>query len=72
VVADEFRQLQIPKGSRPMRLVFAYLDPVTGSALAQVALGIAAAVSLGYHFLRRRITGLFSRFRSRSTSSPES
>jgi hypothetical protein len=55
-----------------MRLVFAYLDPVTGSALAQVALGIAAAVSLGYHFLRRRITGLFSRFRSRSTSSPES
>lgn len=54
-----------------MRAVFAYLDPVTGSALAQLALGIAAAVSLGYHFLRRRIADLIARFREQPASHSE-
>lgn len=54
-----------------MRIVFAYLDPVTGSALAQVALGIAAAVSLGYHLLRRRISDFVARIRPGRASDTE-
>ncbi len=55
-----------------MRVVFAYLDPVTVSALAQVALGIDAAVSLGYHFLRRRIGDFIAKLRTEKASQNES
>jgi len=50
-----------------MNPIFAYLDPATGSALTQLALGAVAAVSLGYHFLRRRITDFFRRTRGEKT-----
>ena len=46
-----------------MTPIFAYLDPATGSALAQLALGAVAAISLGYHFLRRRVADFFRRVR---------
>ena len=45
-----------------MRPVFAYLDPVTGGALLQVLLAAAAAVGLGYQYIRRFFKNVKSRF----------
>jgi hypothetical protein len=45
-----------------LRLVFAYLDPVTGGALLQVLLAAAAAVGLGYQYIRRFFRSMKDRF----------
>ncbi len=45
-----------------MRPVFAYLDPVTGGALLQVLLAAAAAVGLGYQYIRRFFKSVVARF----------
>ena len=36
-----------------MQFIFAYLDPVTGGAILQVLLAAAAAIGLGYQYIRR-------------------
>lgn len=46
-----------------MNPIFAYLDPATGSALAQIGLGAAAVISLGYHFTRRHIAAIWHRIK---------
>jgi hypothetical protein len=52
--------------------IFAYLDPVSGSALLQILLGVAAAVGLGWPYLRRWFRSLTGHIRSRgSFDSPE-
>ena len=45
-----------------MKFIFAYLDPVTGGALLQVLLAAAAAVGLGYQYMRRGFRLLMNRF----------
>jgi len=40
---------------------FAYLDPVTGSALFQILLAVAAAAGLGYQYIRRGFSVLKER-----------
>jgi len=44
-------------------MIFGYLDPVTGSALIQVALGALAALGLGWQYMRKGARTLFARFR---------
>jgi len=44
-------------------MIFGYLDPVTGSALVQVALGALAAIGLGWQYIRKGIRDLSARFR---------
>jgi hypothetical protein len=46
-----------------MRLVLAYLDPVTGSALVQVLLGAAAVIGLGYQYIRKGLQTVWSKVR---------
>ena len=46
-----------------MRLVFAYLDPVTGGALFQIILGMAAVAGLGYQYVKKWGRSLFARLR---------
>jgi hypothetical protein len=46
-----------------MNPILAYLDPVTGNALLQVLLAAAAAIGLGYQYIRRFIINLMSRLR---------
>jgi hypothetical protein len=43
--------------------IFAYLDPVTGSALIQMLLGALAVAGLGWQYLRKGAFGLLNRFR---------
>lgn len=47
--------------------LFAYLDPVTGSALVQVLLGAAAAIGLGWQYIRRWSRKAVSYLRSRKS-----
>ena len=54
------------------RYVFAYLDPVTGSALFQILLGAAAVVGLGYQYVRRAINTVWAKIRGAETQSQES
>lgn len=42
-------------------MLFAYLDPVTGSAILQVLLGALAVVGLGWQYIRRGFNNLFNR-----------
>ena len=53
-----------------MRSVFAYLDPVTGSALMQVALGALAAIGLGWQYIRRGFRAMMARFRGEAAGEP--
>ncbi|GEM_PF-4011050 len=46
-----------------MRLVLAYLDPVTGSALVQVLLGAAAVIGLGYQYIRKGLQSVWAKLR---------
>jgi hypothetical protein len=48
-------------------MIFGYLDPVTGSALVQVALGALAAIGLGWQYIRKGIRDLAARFRGETT-----
>ncbi len=45
------------------RLVFAYLDPVTGSALFQILLGAAAVAGLGYQYIRKAVNTAWAKIR---------
>jgi len=54
-----------------LHTVFAYLDPVTGGALLQVLLAAAAAVGLGYQYIRRGFKNLKSRFLTPKTAPEE-
>ena len=54
---DKFQQ-----GESPL-MIFGYLDPVTGSALVQVALGALAALGLGWQYVRKGSRDLLARFR---------
>jgi len=44
-------------------MILGYLDPVTGSALLQVALGALAAIGLGWQYVRKAFRTLVARFR---------
>jgi hypothetical protein len=44
-------------------MIFGYLDPVTGSALVQVALGALAALGLGWQYVRKGTRDVMTRFR---------
>lgn len=44
-------------------MIFGYLDPVTGSALVQVALGALAALGLGWQYIRKGTRDVLARFR---------
>lgn len=44
-------------------MIFGYLDPVTGSALVQVALGALAALGLGWQYVRKFGRTLSARLR---------
>jgi hypothetical protein len=44
-------------------MIFGYLDPVTGSALVQVALGALAAIGLGWQYVRKAGNGFISAIR---------
>ena len=44
-------------------MIFGYLDPVTGSALVQVALGALAALGLGWQYVRKGTRDVMARFR---------
>lgn len=48
-------------------MIFGYLDPVTGSALVQVALGALAAIGLGWQYLRKGTRDVMARFRGETT-----
>jgi hypothetical protein len=50
--------------------ILAYLDPVTGSALLQILLGAAAAVGLGWQYLRRWFRSLMSHVKGGESFSP--
>lgn len=50
-------------------MIFAYLDPVTGSALLQVGLGVLAAAGLGWQYVRKATRTVVARFRGESASS---
>ena len=52
-------------------MIFAYLDPVTGSAIMQVLLGALAVVGLGWQYIRRGFNTLFNRTRE-PEAEPES
>jgi hypothetical protein len=55
------------------RFVFAYLDPVTGSALLQMLLGAAAVVGLGYQYIRKAVNTVLARIRgTEAQPQPES
>ena len=43
--------------------VFAYLDPVTGSALIQMFLGALAVAGLGWQYVRKGAFSFLDRFR---------
>ena len=56
-----------------MKLVFGYLDPVTGSALVQILLGAAAVIGLGYQYFRKGIRSVWARIsRADATQDKES
>lgn len=42
-------------------MIFAYLDPITGSALLQVLLGALAAVGLGWQYVRKGARTLWAK-----------
>lgn len=52
-------------------MTFAYLDPVTGSALLQVGLGVLAAAGLGWQYVRKFTRTLVARFRGESSVSAD-
>jgi hypothetical protein len=54
-----------------MRVLFAYLDPVTGSALVQVGLAAMAAVGLGYQYFRKGLQSTWSRLRGNDPGAEE-
>lgn len=45
---------------------FAYLDPVTGSAIVQVLLGALAVIGLGWQYVRRAFRMAWSRISGES------
>lgn len=51
-------------------MIFAYLDPVTGSALIQAALGAMAAVGLGWQYVRKGYRTIWGKLHS-NTTNPE-
>jgi hypothetical protein len=51
-------------------MIFAYLDPVTGSAIMQVLLGALAVAGLGWQYVRKGFNTLFRRPAS-TDSQPE-
>jgi hypothetical protein len=53
------------------RLVLAYLDPVTGSALLQVLLGAAAVVGLGYQYIRKAFNTMWAKVRGTESQPQE-
>jgi hypothetical protein len=60
--ADRFSGLFDPtKLLREQRMILAYLDPVTGSAIVQVLLGALAVVGLGWQYVRKGFKTLFRR-----------
>lgn len=42
-------------------MIFGYLDPVTGSAIMQVLLGVLAVIGLGWQYVRKGFNTLFRR-----------
>lgn len=44
-------------------MIFAYLDPVTGSAIVQVLLGALAVVGLGWQYVRKGTSDFLARFK---------
>jgi len=55
-----------------MHPILGYLDPVTGSALLQVLLAAAAAVGLGYQYIRRGFRSMMNRFAPAKSTEEES
>ena len=50
-----------------MKLVLAYLDPVTSGAIMQVLLGALAVVGLGYQYIRKGAKSLLARIRPQTS-----
>jgi hypothetical protein len=51
-------------------MIFGYLDPVTGSAIMQVLLGVLAVAGLGWQYVRKGFNTLFKR-ETRTDTEPE-
>lgn len=49
-------------------MIFGYLDPVTGSALLQVGLGVLAAAGLGWQYVRKFTRTVLARFRGETAA----